>query len=146
MFTTHYSAQRHYGYHILWFFSLVLQCRTPYAVEHSLALLKMGITMPKTCWDRSLIINIRSVASCWFLSLHPGRCNITDSMGPHSFQLCMSCLWTLGSTKVTRDKFLSRHPQFWNDMWALLLSGFSCSVTINWHTRVCVCVCVCVCV
>ena len=23
------------------------------------------------CWDRSLMINIRSVASCWLLSLHP---------------------------------------------------------------------------
>ena len=27
--------------------------------------------MPETCWDKSLIINIRLVASCWFLSLHP---------------------------------------------------------------------------
>ena len=33
--------------------------------------LKMGIMMPETCCDRSLIINIRLVASCWFLSLHP---------------------------------------------------------------------------
>jgi hypothetical protein len=31
----------------------------------------MGIMMPETCWDKSLIINIRLVASCWFLSLHP---------------------------------------------------------------------------
>ena len=28
-------------------------------------------SMPETCWDKSLIINIRLVASCWFLSLHP---------------------------------------------------------------------------
>ena len=48
-----------------------LQCRTPYAVVHSLVLLKMGVMMAETCWDRSLIINIRLVASCWFLSLHP---------------------------------------------------------------------------
>ena len=47
------------------------QCRTPYAAVHTLVLLMMGIMMPKTCWDRSLIINIRLVASCWFLSLHP---------------------------------------------------------------------------
>ena len=33
--------------------------------------LKMGIMMPETCCDRSLIINIRLVATCWFLSLHP---------------------------------------------------------------------------
>ena len=47
------------------------QCRTPYAVIHSLILLKIGIMMPETCWDRSLIINTRLVASCWFLFLHP---------------------------------------------------------------------------
>jgi len=47
------------------------QCRTPYAVIHGLVLLMMGMMMPETCWDRSLIINIRLVASCWFLCLHP---------------------------------------------------------------------------
>jgi len=47
------------------------QCRTPYAVIHGLVLLMMGIMIPETCWDRSLIINIWLVASCWFLSLHP---------------------------------------------------------------------------
>ena len=47
------------------------QCTTPYAVTHGLILLMMGIMMPATCWDRSLIINTGLVASCWFLSLHP---------------------------------------------------------------------------
>ena len=47
------------------------QCRTPYAAVHTLVLLMMGIMMPETCWDRSLIINIRLVETCWFLSLHP---------------------------------------------------------------------------
>jgi len=47
------------------------QCRTPYAVIHGLVLLMMGIMMPETCLDRSLIINIGLVASCWFLCLHP---------------------------------------------------------------------------
>ena len=42
-----------------------------YCSTHTLVLLMMGIMMPETCWDRSLIINIRLVASCWFLSLHP---------------------------------------------------------------------------
>ena len=46
------------------------QCRTPYAVIHGLVLLMMGIMMPETCWDRSSIINIGLVASCWFISLH----------------------------------------------------------------------------
>jgi len=52
------------------FFPLFLQCRTPYAVAHGLVLLMMGIMMPETCIDRSLIINIRLAASCWFHSLH----------------------------------------------------------------------------
>ena len=47
------------------------QCRTPYAAVHTLVLLMMGIMMPETCWDKGLIINVRFVASCWFLSLHP---------------------------------------------------------------------------
>ena len=47
------------------------QCRTPYAAVHTLVLLMMGIMMPETCWDKSLIINFRLVASSWFLSLHP---------------------------------------------------------------------------
>ena len=50
---------------------LLLQCRTPYAVIHGLVLLMMGMMMPETCSNRSLTINIRLVASCWFLSLHP---------------------------------------------------------------------------
>jgi len=33
--------------------------------------LTMGIMMPETCRDRSLIINIGLVAYCWFSSLHP---------------------------------------------------------------------------
>ena len=46
------------------------QCRIPYAAVHTLVLM-VGIMMPETCWDKSLIINIGLVASCWFLSLHP---------------------------------------------------------------------------
>ena len=40
--------------------------RTPHAVGHGLILLMMGIMVTETCWDRSLIINIELVASCWF--------------------------------------------------------------------------------
>ena len=43
------TKHRHYGSHILRFFSLLLQCRTPYAVVHGLVLLVMGIMMPETC-------------------------------------------------------------------------------------------------
>ena len=55
--------------HILRFFFLLLQCRKPYAVIQGLVLLMMGIMMPETRWDRSLIINIELVASCWFIFL-----------------------------------------------------------------------------
>ena len=47
------------------------QCKTPYAAVHNLVLLMVGIMMPETCWDKSLMLNIRLVASCWFLFLHP---------------------------------------------------------------------------
>jgi len=47
------------------------QCRTPHAVVYSTVLLKIDIMMPETCWNGSLITNIRLVASCWLLSLHP---------------------------------------------------------------------------
>jgi len=40
--------------------------RTLHAVGHGLILLMMSIMMPETCWDRSLIIYIELVASCWF--------------------------------------------------------------------------------
>jgi hypothetical protein len=52
------------------------QSRTPYAAVHTLVLLMMGIMMPETCWDKSLIINIWLVASCWSLSLHPKLYNM----------------------------------------------------------------------
>ena len=52
------------------FVPLLLQCRTPYTAVHTLVLLMMDIIMPETCWDKSLIINIGLVASCWFLCLH----------------------------------------------------------------------------
>ena len=53
------------------FYLNMFRASSPYAAVHTLVLLMMGMMMPETCWDRSLIINIRSVASCWFLSLHP---------------------------------------------------------------------------
>jgi len=46
--------------------SLHTQCRPPHAARHGLINLMMGIMMPETCWDRSLVINIDLVASCWF--------------------------------------------------------------------------------
>ena len=61
--TAHVPAPHNHSHHN--------QCRTPYAAVYTLVLLMMGIMMPETCWDKSLIINIRLVASRWFLSLHP---------------------------------------------------------------------------
>ena len=60
------------------------QCRTPYAVVHGLVILMMGIMMPETCWDSSLIINIGLVASCWFLSLHPMVLTLVSRQPVHS--------------------------------------------------------------
>ena len=71
------------------------QCRTPHAAVHTLVLLMMGIMMSETCWDKSLIINIRLVASCWFLSLHP-LCSL--------FAVGMTgkiCQWSLRDTTMT---------------------------------------------
>jgi len=52
--------------------------RTPHAVGHGLILLMMGIMMPETCWDGSLIINIQLVASYWFsLFALCSRCTVT---------------------------------------------------------------------
>jgi hypothetical protein len=34
-------------------------------------ILMMSIMMSETCWDRSLIINIGLVASCWVIPFHP---------------------------------------------------------------------------
>jgi len=72
------------------FAPLLLQCRTPYAAVHTLVLLMMGIMMPKTCCDKSLIINIRLVASCWFLSLHP-------KSSPLSHPICVRHILILSS-------------------------------------------------
>jgi hypothetical protein len=63
MHTARVPAPHNHSHHYL--------CITPYAAVHTLVFLMMGIMMPETCWDRNLIINIRLVASCWFLSLHP---------------------------------------------------------------------------
>ena len=69
MFSTHYSNKDTTALTAYSFVPLLLQCRTPYAGVHTLVLLMMGTMMPETCWDKSLIINNRLVASCWSLSL-----------------------------------------------------------------------------
>ena len=64
------------------------QCRTPYAAMHTLVLLMMGIMMPETCWDKSLIINIGLVASYCFLSsiyVHDAR---SQEPKIHSRSIC----------------------------------------------------------
>ena len=63
------------------------QCRTPFAAVHTLVLLMMGIMVPETCWDKSVIINIRLVASCWFLSLHPKKDHVWRGGG--RFACCL---------------------------------------------------------
>jgi hypothetical protein len=89
------------------------KCRTPYAAVHTTVLLMMGIMMPETCWD-SLIINIRLVASCWFLSLHH---NLTKSSN-----LCpvtaLNALYANNSYVFvpTSPKRATRRPPFFKDL------------------------------
>jgi len=64
------------------------QCRTPYAVVHSLILLMMGIMMLETCWDGSLIINIWLVASRWFFSLSSHYVHDARSQEPKIEYIC----------------------------------------------------------
>ena len=46
-----------------------IKCWKPYAVLHSLSLLKMSIVVPETCWVHEFLIKI--VASSWsYLSVH----------------------------------------------------------------------------
>ena len=65
------------------------QCKTPYASVCTLVLLMIGIMTPETCWDKSLIMNIRLLASCWFLSLHP-----TFMMHGHKPKTTKTTAWT----------------------------------------------------
>jgi hypothetical protein len=90
------------------------QCRTQYAAVHTLVLLMMGIMMPETCWDRSLLINIRLVVSCWFLSLH-------------TTTFCGSRL----KPKIISSKLYS--------LWRALLTAYSsalltlCRICLSWY-------------
>ena len=56
--------------------------------------------MPETCWDKSLIINIRLIASCWFLSLHPTTTVFRwDSKQPaHMCSVCVT--WIVTSVHI----------------------------------------------
>jgi len=92
------------------------QCRTPYAVIHGLVLLMMGIMMPETFWDRSLIINIGLVASGWFISLHP-TFHDARSQEPKTWSLlfiryCCATWHTATVLRNTEDEvmFLTKLP------------------------------------
>ena len=83
------------------------QCRTPYAVVHGLVLLMMGTMMPETGWDRSLIINIGLVASCWFLSLHPTfMMHSQNNLKLISRILCVASRWTVVNKKSVYFDFI----------------------------------------
>ena len=63
--------------------------------------------MPETCWDKSLIINIRLVASCWFLSLHP--------MKVWGHPMTCLCRWRREEGDTVPD--LSRELSAWRGGW-----------------------------
>jgi len=71
MFTNHYSTQRHYGSHILRFFSPLVTVQNTICSSTQSCSPEDGHNDAQNMLDRRLTINIRLVASCWFLSLHP---------------------------------------------------------------------------
>jgi hypothetical protein len=54
--------------------------------------------------------------------------------GPKFFQKSRSHLQILGTTMMTWSKFRTDSPQFWSDLWTIMLSGPFCLVHVNWYT------------
>ena len=75
-----------------------------------------GITMPETCCDKSLIINIGLVASCWFLSLHP-----TFMMHGHTSLKLVNTQYCKGGKK--KKSTLGLNLAFMLQHWVLPLSN-----------------------
>ena len=65
--------------------------RTPHAVGHGLILLMMGIMMPETCWDRSLIINIELVGFISSPYVHDARSQEPETYVYHLWHSCFNC-------------------------------------------------------
>jgi len=80
--------------------------RTSHAVGHGLILLTMGMMMPETCWDRSLIINIELVASCWFLYLRLNPLTPNDHYSGRTAPLTSKrCILYIYSTNTGTEYF-----------------------------------------
>ena len=75
--------------------------------------------IPETCWDKSLIINIRLVASCWFLSVHP-----TFMMHGHkSLKSSVRCSLILVLYRPVMAQAFYHHPL--TEETRVLIMGFS---------------------
>ena len=86
--------------HWLWWLWLCGAGKRAVCTVKITVLLMMSIKMPETCWDKSLIINIRLVASSWFLSLHP-----TFMMHGHkSLKLKLITLYTRIKVQLLRHR------------------------------------------
>ena len=103
--------------------------------------------MPETFWDKSLIINIRLVASCWFLSLHPtftpvGCQNPSAPMAQQTFKkLCpyeIRAAQLLSLDGKTRSCYCRCIPKNWQGldflMWTHLLPEWYL-VYIQWECK-----------
>ena len=70
--------------------------------------------MPETCWDRYLIINIRLVASCWFLFFHFTYrvlfCNLLNSPTPPKICILQGVLYIL---LIVSNTTLFLNSQYW---------------------------------
>ena len=88
----------------------------------------MGIMMPETCSDKSLIINIRLVASCRFLSLHP-----TFMMHGHKSLKHPTCVLIFSVTSVSDISHSNKNWAIYDQKiyiiihikYPLFLSGFN---------------------
>ena len=101
------------------FVPLLLQCRTPYAAVHTLVLLMMGITMPETCWYKSLITK-HQISCILLVSLSSPYVHAARSQGPKIClmmgimmpETCWDKSLIINIRLVASFWFLSLHPSF----------------------------------
>ena len=106
------------------------QCRTPYAIVHTLVLLMMGMMMPETCWDKRF--DNKHQISC-ILLVSPSSPYVHDarSLEPKIFCFLFYIVcWALSST--LREKH--RLSVFQNGVLRKAFVTRSCDVAEEWRT------------
>jgi len=105
--------------------------------------LMMGIMMPETCWDRSLIINIGLVASCWFISLHPTQIVLYQD----STDVCVSDWFLDAQWRLVKTVYVERplvgcvvQNEHFSSVIIFVLWILVC---LNWNSNACECLWLC---